>query len=129
MKARLLWVLLLSACMDPDAAYDYALTWECRSAEGCERTEEVKVIDRLNTTGDSFFFRSTRDESYFEAAQKFGSESLPAGCSWLYSLTLFGHELESSKFCETSTGFELELSIPNRNPAFHSQWLVEARRL
>lgn len=129
MKARMLCVLLLSGCMDPDAAYDYSLTWVCRSPGGCERSEEVMLIDRLNTTGDSFFFQSTRDEPYFQSAQRVVSDSSPAGCYLLYGFSLFGHELEPSNLCRTPRGFELELSIPNRNPATHSEWLVEVRKL
>jgi hypothetical protein len=128
MKATILCVLLLSACADK-VPYDYGLTWVCMSPDGCERTEELRLIDRLNINGDGFYFASSRDESFFSGAQRVGSDSLPAGCFWLYSLTLFGDELEPSKCCSTSSGFELELSIPNPNPATHSQWLVEIREL
>ena len=55
MKARILCVLLLAACSD-DISFDYSLTWTCLSAEGCERTEEVKLHDRLNISADTFFF-------------------------------------------------------------------------
>jgi hypothetical protein len=51
------------------------------------------------------------------------------GCSWLYFLSLFGHELERSKFCRTPGGFELELSIPNEDPTTHSKWVVAGRDL
>ena len=129
MKARMLCVLLLSACTDSGIVYDYALTWVCMSPGGCERTEEVMLIDRLSTTGDSFFFQSTRNEPYLQSAQRVESESVPAGCYLLYGFSLFGHELEPSKLCRTPKGFELELSIPNRNPATHSEWLVEVREL
>lgn len=126
MKARLLCVLLLSACSD-EIPYDYALSWACVSPQECERADEVGLIDRLNVNGTYFYFHSTRNEPYFEHAQRFDSESLPAGCWWLYGFSIFGHELEPSKLCDTSGGFELELSIPDRNPATHSEWLVEAR--
>jgi hypothetical protein len=128
-KARILCVLLLSACTDSDVGYDYALTWVCLSPEGCERAEEVKLVDRLNINGDRFYFASTRDQSFSEGAQRVSEGALPDGCFWMYSFSLFGHELEPSQFCRTSAGFELELSIPNRNPATHSQWLVEVREL
>jgi hypothetical protein len=129
-KARMLGVLLLlSACTDSGIVYDYALNWVCISPGTCERTEEVMLIDRLNTTGDTFFFNSTRNEPYFESAQRVVSDAVPAGCYLLYGFTLFGHELEPSNLCRTSGGFELELSIPNRDTATHSEWLVEIRKL
>lgn len=130
MKARMLCVLLLPACAYFDARYDYSLTWVCRSPEGCERTAEAALINRLSTfEDDALAFESTRYEPFFESAQRVASDSLPDGCYFLHGLSLFGHELEPSKLCKTSGGFELELSIPNRNPTTHSEWLVEAREL
>lgn len=129
MRVLILCFLLLSACTDPDAEYDYALTWTCLSPESCERAEEVALINRLTIFGDGFFFESTYEPPFSEHAQKVASDTLPAGCSLLYGLSLFGYELEPSKLCSTGSGFELELSIPNRNPATHSEWLVEAREL
>jgi hypothetical protein len=128
MRAGILCLLLLSACEDK-VAYDYGLTWVCLSPEGCERTEELTLLNRLNIYGDRFFFLSTRDSSIDEDAQRFGSESLPAGCWWLYGFSVFGRDLEPSKACDVSGGFDLELSIPNRNPSTYSQWFVEAREL
>jgi hypothetical protein len=128
MRAGILCLLLLSAC-DDKVPYDYGLTWVCLSPEGCERAEALRLFNRLNTYGDSFFFLGTRDESIYERAQRFGSESLPAGCWWLYGFSAFGRELEPAKACDVSGGFDLELSIPNRNPSTYSQWLVEAREL
>jgi hypothetical protein len=127
-KARILCMLLLSAC-DDKVPYDYGLTWVCQSPEGCERADELKLFDRLNVSDDFFFFLSTRDEYYGEDAQRFGSESLPAGCWWLYGFSIFGQEVEPSKICRTSGGFDLELSIPNRDASTYSQWLVKAREL
>jgi hypothetical protein len=129
MKARMLCVLLLPACSYVDARYDYSLTWVCRSPDGCDRSAEAALLDRLSINGDVLWFESTRNELYTEVAQRSVSDSLPDGCYWLYGLSLFGYELEPSKLCSTSDGFELELSIPNRNPATHSEWLVEAREL
>lgn len=126
MKTGLLCLLLLSACSD-EIPYDYALSWTCLSPDGCERSEEVKLIDRLNVDGSFFYFHSSRDQPYSEGAQRFGSESLPAGCWWLQGFAIFGQELEPSKLCSVSGGFELELSIPNRNPTTRSDWFVEAR--
>ena len=128
MKAGILCVLLLAACSD-SFTYDYSLTWTCLSAEGCERTEEVKLHDRLNVSGDTFFFATSRDELYFVTAQRFGSESLPEGCFWLYSLSLFGEESEPAKVCHVSGGFDMEIAIPDRNPATQSLWLARAREL
>jgi hypothetical protein len=127
-RAEILCLLLLSACADK-VPYDYELTWVCLSSGGCERTEQAKLIDRLSVSDDFFFFESTQNLSYFEDAQLFDSESLPAGCRWLYGFVVFGHELEPSKVCSTSGGFDLELSIPNRDLATSSQWRVEAREL
>ena len=126
MKAAILCLFLLSACSD-EIAYDYALTWTCRTAEGCERAESLMLLNRMNISGDTFIFLSTHDDWDILFAQKFGSEPLPEGCFWLYSLVLFGHELEPAKTCEASGGLDLELSIPNRDPSTHSLWLVKAR--
>lgn len=128
MKAAILCVLLLSACAD-EIPYDYGVTWICLSPEGCVRADELRLIDRLNINGDGFYFTSSRDESFSTAAQRVRSDSLPAGCFWLYSLAPFGDELEPQKACNTSGGFDLELSIPNPDPATHSQWLVKIRDL
>jgi hypothetical protein len=123
-------LLLLPACMpDPADQYDYTLAWSCRSPAGCERTEEVKLIDRLNVTGDSFRFESSRAWKFNQPAQRVASDSLPPGCALLRALSLFGHELEPSKICEVADGFDLELSIPNADLATSSVWLVQARWL
>jgi hypothetical protein len=128
-KAGILCLLLLSACADK-VPYDYELAWVCASPEGCERADDVKLIDRLNLAGDFFyFFRSTTNEQYGEDAQRFDSESLPPGCWWLYGILIFGQELEPAKTCSTSGGFDIELSIPNRDAVTYSRWRVEAREL
>ena len=127
MRAGLLCLLLLPACQD-QLAYKYELRWVCQSPEGCERTEEVTLFNRLNVDDPYFFFLSTRSvDYYFEDAQRLDSTSLPDGCWWLYGFSIFGHELEPSKVCSTSGGYDFELSIPNRDLVTHSEWLVEAR--
>jgi hypothetical protein len=127
MRAGLLCLLLLPACQD-QIAYEYALSWVCLSPEGCERTEVVMLFDRLNVDDPHFYFLSTRSEEYiFEDAQRLDSTSLPAGCWWLHGFSIFGHELEPSKVCSTSGGYDFELSIPNRNLVTRSEWLVQAR--
>lgn len=129
MKARILCSLLLSACSEPEIAYDYAVTWTCHSPEGCERTEELRLLDRLNVSDHFFFFLSTRDTEFDWSAQQVTSDSLPMGCSWLYPFSLFGYELEPSMACRRDGGYEIEFSIPNAIPGTHSLWLVEARDL
>lgn len=129
MKSRMLCLLLLSGCMEPEVAYQYSLTWTCLAPEGCERIEEVNLIDRLNVSGNVFYFISRRDMLFDESAQRVTSDSLPAGCSWLYAFSLFGHELESATVCNTEDGFEMEFSVPNARPATHSEWSVVARDL
>jgi hypothetical protein len=42
---------------------------------------------------------------------------------------LFEHELEPSRLCLARAGFDIELSIPNQDPATNSMWLVEGRDL
>jgi hypothetical protein len=128
MKAVILCLLLLSACEDK-ISYDYGLTWVCLSPEGCERTDEVKLIDRLNFSVNLLFFLSTQDDEYGESAQRLGSDSLPAGCWLLYGVLMFGNALEPSKMCSAPGGYDLELSIPNRDVTTRSQWLVKAREL
>lgn len=132
MKPGLLCVLLLPGCSflwpseEPDT-YGYALTWYCVSPEGCERTEEVERIDHVIKKGYDFHFTSTQDESFSEDALMIVSDSLGFDCDWLYYLSLFGHDLERSRFCFNPGGFELELSIPNEDPATHSKWVVAAQ--
>lgn len=134
MKSGMLGLLLLSGCSflevseEPDT-YEFKLTWYCISAEGCERLEEVTRIDRAIEKGYDFHFASTQDESFGEDAAQLYSDSLPVGCSWLYYISLFGHDLERSKYCSNAGGFEIELSIPNEDPATHSQWVVSGRDL
>jgi hypothetical protein len=49
--------------------------------------------------------------------------------AWLHGLVLFAHDLEPVSLCRTSEDLELELSIPNPDPATHSEWLVEGRAI
>lgn len=128
MKASVLWLLVLSACTSPDVPYDYALTWMCLSPEGCERADEVMLLDRLSVNGEFVDFTSTRTD-FYEDAQRVDSDSLPDGCFWLYSFSLFGDEVEPTMVCRTAGGFEWEFAIPNRNPATHSLWRAQARKL
>ena len=132
MKPGILCLLLLSGCSDlwNSANYrDYALTWSCLSPEGCERTDQVVLIDRMRVrdNNDVVNFSSTANDGFGESAQAVPADTLPAGCSWLHSVVLFTYELEPARFCHVSNGLELELSIPNPDPATHSQWLVEGR--
>lgn len=135
MKYGLLCLLLLSGCSslspsDEPVREEYALTWTCVSLEDCERVEQVSRIDRLNVA--NFYelrFTSTQDESFVAEAEWVRSDTLPAQCYWMYFLTLFGHELERSKTCNTPGGIEIEIEIPNQDPAAHSKWLVKGRDL
>lgn len=133
MKRGMLCLLLLPACslLGPaprePAIFEYVLTWTCLSPEGCERTEEVAQIDYAKFIGRDGWFTSTQDESFSASAQLFVADSLPDGCAWLDLLSLFGHALERGPLCEVPAGFELELTIPNQDPATSSLWLVEGR--
>lgn len=134
MKPAILGLLLLSACSYLTTEYNYRayrLAWICQPPGACERTELVALMDRVEIVkgSDLIDFLSTRDEFFLELAQLVPSDSLPPECSLVYSLTLFAHELEPARFCRTSEGFELELSIPNRDPATHSEWLVTGREV
>lgn len=133
MKPGMLCLLLLSGCLSSDyrSVYEYALTWTCLSAEGCERMEEVAPIDRMELLLDNreCRFTSTDDKSFGADGTQILSEFLPPNCSWVYFLSLFGHELERSRLCFVPGGFELELAIPNEDPATFSMWLVEGRDL
>jgi hypothetical protein len=108
---------------------DFALTWICRSPDGCERTEAVERIDRMERVRRDCYFTSTQDESFSADGKQVISDFLPPRCVWLYYLSLFDHELERSRFCFVPGGFELELAIPNQDPATSSMWLVEGRDL
>lgn len=136
MKCALLCLsLLMPACsfLDPrneDTIEGFALTWYCVSPEGCERAEEVALIDRATTT--NFYYldlESTQDPSYSQQGELLYLDSLPYDCVWAYYLSFFGHDLERTRLCYTPGGFELELSIPNQDPATHSEWVVSARDL
>jgi hypothetical protein len=124
----MLCLLLLSACVDPHDKYEYAVTWECLSPEGCERADELALLDSVNIYGDAFYFTSSNQPSFTEHAQRVASNAVPDGCFLMYGLTLFGHELEPAPLCSTSGGYDLEFVIPNRNPATASQWLAEIRK-
>lgn len=137
MKPGVLCLLLLSGCSyfwfpdegDP-VIVDYELTWTCVSLEGCERAADVSRIDRVTVDGYyDFYFTSTQDPSFGEDALRINSDALGLGCFWLYFLSLFGHELEREQVCLTPGGFEVEVSIPNADPATHSRWLLTARDL
>lgn len=132
MKIGVLCLLLLSGCSslspsDESDIVEYTLTWYCISPEGCERTAEVERIDHAIVDFWDVRFTSTQDESFVEDAKSVRSDTLAVRCSWLYFLTLFGHELEPSKFCFTPGGFEVHLSIPDEDPATFSKWVVSAR--
>lgn len=134
MKPAMLCLLLLSACSDvtPEPTYRaYELTWRCLSSEGCERAEQVALVDRaeIDDGSEVIAFLSTRDLYFSELAQVIPSASLPAECSWLYGFSLSARELEPSRFCRTARGFELEVSIPNRDLMTHSEWFVEGREI
>lgn len=129
MKARILCLLLLAACSESDVSYHYGLTWTCLSPDGCERTDAMTLVDRLNVWGDAFVFLSTRTTEFHLRGQRVASDALPAGCAWLYGFSIFGHELEPSMVCGMADGFEFEISIPNAVPTTSSQWLGEAWEL
>lgn len=133
MKRGMLCLSLLSACSflapsDDPIVVEFALTWFCVSPEGCQRTTEAMRIDRMTLT-DFFYldFTSTQDPTFGTKAQIIESDTLGSDCSWLYYLSLFGHDLERQKLCKAPGGFEIELSIPNADPATFSKWVVSAR--
>ncbi len=112
-------LLLLPACSffsppDGPESYEYVLTWYCISPEGCEHAGEAARIDRATSRAYEFSFTSTQDASFNVEADRLFSESLPAGCSWIYYLSFFGHELERSMLCTSAAGFELEALDPQR---------------
>jgi hypothetical protein len=134
MKPGVLCLSLLSACSffpsDDPLVVKYALTWFCVSPEGCERAVDVMRIDRMTMT-DYFYldFTSTQDPAFATEAQIIESDTLGSYCSWLYYLTLFGRDLERQKLCRAPGGFEIELSIPNADPATFSKWVVSAQKV
>lgn len=126
----MLCLLLLSGCLsseDPPTVYEYALTWTCQSPEGCERTDEVQRIDRMERVRRDCELTSTQDETFSRDVKLVISDFLPDRCLWLYFLSLFDQELERSRICFIPGGFEWELAIPNADPTTHSVWLVEGR--
>jgi hypothetical protein len=134
MKLTVLSLLLVSACSDLTDVRNYrmyALTWTCVSPEGCERADQVVLIDRAMIINGSEIvrFSSTRDDTFEDVTQMVPSDDLPAGCFWLHDVSFFAGELEPARFCRTSGTLELELSIPNRDAPTHSAWLVEGREI
>lgn len=132
MKPGILCIVLLAGCnwLVPDPSphvREYGLTWTCESAEGCERMAEVERIDLMECVDFDCYFRSTQDDSFEEDARVIDGNGLPSDCSWLYFVSLFGHDLERSPYCFTPAGFELQLSIPNQDPTTYSMWVVDGR--
>jgi hypothetical protein len=131
-KRGVFCLLLLSACLtsdDSSSVDEYALAWTCRSPEGCERTAEIERIDRATRVRRDYHFTSTQDEAFAAQGKQITSKLLPSHCFWLHYLMLFGHALENTVICFGPGGFELELAIPNQDPATSSLWLVEGRDL
>jgi hypothetical protein len=129
MRFGVLCLLLLPGCWSSyqPTEHEYALTWTCVSPEGCERAEEVEQIDGARRVRSDVQLINSQDESFGADAKVIGTGALPRGCSWLYFLTVFGHELERSRMCFAPGGFELDLAIPNQDPTTYSLWLVEGR--
>lgn len=130
MKRATLCLLLLLGCSsydDSPTVREFTVTWTCLSPEGCERAADVARIDRVERVEQDCEFTSTQDQAFAADATLVVSATLPRGCGWLYYLSLFGHELERSKLCTLPGGFDLELAIPNEDPATSSLWLVKAR--
>jgi hypothetical protein len=130
-KPGMLCLSLVLACSctvledHPYLAYD--VRWTCVSPAGCERAEQVALIDRvvIRDTYDFFDFWSTQDRSFRLWVDVLDSDSLPPGCFLLTGFVLFENVLDDSLLCETEDGFEMELSVPNRDSSTHSQWRVE----
>jgi hypothetical protein len=132
-KRGMLCLSLVFACsctLSEDYPYlAYDVRWTCISPDGCERAEQVALIDRgaILETNDSCEFWSTQTRSIWKWARLAASDSLPTDCYLLSGFVLFEDELEPSLLCHTSEGFEVELSVPNRDSPTHSQWRVEGR--
>lgn len=133
MKPAMLCLSLVFACSCtwfadyPFLAHD--VHWTCVSPGGCERAEQVALIDRMAIIDTYEFceFWSTRTRSFSRLADLFAPDSLPRDCFLLSGFVLFENELEASLLCRTDEGFEVELSIPNLDPSTHSKWRVEGR--
>lgn len=122
----LLWGCSLDHGSPP--VFEYALTWTCLSVEeSCERTDELERIDRMRLHRRDSQFTSTQDESFSEEALQVISDELPRRCSWMYDLSLLGHELERQVICFVPGGFEMEIAIPNEDATTQSLWLLEGR--
>jgi hypothetical protein len=126
-------LLLMLACSCSGTLFEerpwlaYTLQWTCVSPEGCERAEQVALIDRAGIidTNEISRFWSTRDRAFLIRADLLHSDSLPPDCFLLSGFALLGHELEPSLLCQTEQGFAVELSVPNRDSPTHSEWRVE----
>lgn len=56
----------------PISPCDFGLTWTCQSPEGCERTDAIMLVDRLNVSGNRLFFHSTRTTAFASREQRVG---------------------------------------------------------
>lgn len=134
MNRGMLYVSLVLACscsctFEYRPWLGYSTSWTCLSSEGCERGEQLALIDRLaiHETYEFYEIWSTRDATYRWLADLLDSDSLPPHCYLMTGVAIFGHELEPLQICPTDASFTMELAIPNRDEQTHSMWRVEAR--
>jgi hypothetical protein len=99
-----------------------------RAQSGTEDMLEIPVHPRVAAVGlragAGTRWRATAHAGFGLQTQL---PSLPPGCFLLSGFVLFGNELEPAPLCETEDGFEVELSVPNRDSPTHSKWRVEWR--
>lgn len=115
--APLTLLVLYGGCYDPfiPPRFDFVLEWTCESAS-CEREDEIRLIDRADITGQSLYLESTTDELYHVHGVIVPSDPLPDDCAHVYSLTMFGHELDPALYCDVPGGLDLRLTIPPSLP-------------
>ncbi|ACY14664.1 hypothetical protein Hoch_2119 [Haliangium ochraceum DSM 14365] len=120
--------LLGASCYAPDSVYSHSMSWACLS-DICERADAVAGFDRAIVDRNQINLYSSADESVLHVITRIPSDAAPEGCDFLYGLVLFGHTLEPLAICRAGSGYNIEVAIPDPNPATASEWRIEMRPL
>ncbi|ACY17024.1 hypothetical protein [Haliangium ochraceum] len=126
-------LMMLAGCgpIEPDYPNNkYTLTWYCTSDDGtCERVVELRRYDRASIQNNDLTIWDSQDPGGAIEALIVYSDSLPQHCDRIFYLVFFGHEIEEPRYCGNHYAFEIELSIPDEDPATSSRWVISAAPL
>lgn len=135
MNRGILYMSLALACslscdLDEYPWLEYSMSWTCLSPDGCERAEQVALVDRVAILEKPYNFCefwSTRNAEYRWFADLLDSDSLPPDCYLMTGFAIFGYEPDAPLLCRTESGFTLELSILNQDNSKYSRWRIEGQ--